>query len=255
LIRALLAIALALWAQALAAQEDVVGALSQNRVSITANFDGSEIFVFGAVKREAPAPTEDGPLEVVITVRGPTLPVTVRRKERVVGVWANRDTMVVDEAPTYYAIATTGPLTEIMSETERLRHRIGFDKVVRAIGGRAEVEDPANFIAAVARVRQAQGLYQSQEGSVDLREETLFATSVALPASLVEGEYTTAMYLLRDRKVVGTTETSIIVRKEGCERWVYTLAHEHALIYGLLSLAVALIAGWLASELFRLMRR
>ena len=37
-------------------EETIVSGLSQNRVSITADFDGSEILIYGAVKRETPAP-------------------------------------------------------------------------------------------------------------------------------------------------------------------------------------------------------
>ena len=51
-----------------AAAEEVVAGLSQNRVAINTNFDGSEILVFGAVKREARAP--EGPLHVIVTVAG-----------------------------------------------------------------------------------------------------------------------------------------------------------------------------------------
>ena len=39
-----------------AAQETIVAGMSQNRVSITADFDGSEIIVYGAVRRGAPPP-------------------------------------------------------------------------------------------------------------------------------------------------------------------------------------------------------
>ena len=95
----------------------------------------------------------------------------------------------------------------------------------------------------------------AQDETVDLRDETLFATNVALPANLTEGEYRTRMFLLRDREVVNISETQITVRKEGLARWIYTTAHERPLLYGILSIAVALFAGWLASEIFRLLRR
>lgn len=235
--------------------EEVVGALSQNTVAITANFNGSEIFVFGAVKRDKPVPEEVGPLHVVITIRGPSEPVMVRRKERTFGIWVNRDSVEVDEAPSFYAIASTGPLTEIMSETARLRYDIGFDKVVRIVGAPEDVADPGSFRDAVVRIRKDEGLYSQQDETVDLRDETLFATNVALPANLTEGEYRTRMFLLRDREVVNISETQITVRKEGLERWIYTTAHERPLLYGILSIAVALFAGWLASEIFRLLRR
>jgi hypothetical protein len=52
--------------------EEVVAALSQNRVSIDTNFDGSEILIFGAIKRESPIP--EGELHVIVTVSGPSVP-------------------------------------------------------------------------------------------------------------------------------------------------------------------------------------
>ena len=107
LVRALLLV-LALAPPALA-QETIVSGLSQSRVSITADFDGSEILIYGAVKRDTPAP-EGGPLEVIVTVEGPSTPVTVRRKDRVAGIWVNNAEVVVDSAPSFYAVATTGPL-------------------------------------------------------------------------------------------------------------------------------------------------
>ncbi len=252
MIRALL-ISLLLAGPALA--EDVVGALSQNSVSITANFNGSEIWVFGAVKREEPAPQSAGPLHVIVTIRGPDERVTVRKKERTLGIWVNRDAVEVDVAPSFYAITTTAPLEEIISATERLRHRIGFDQAVRLVGAPVEVASPRDFTAAVTRIRQDNGLYVQKDGIVDLTQDTLFTTRVALPANLVEGSYRARMFLTRGRKVISVSEEAIEVRKEGLERLIYTTAHERPFLYGIISLAVALFAGWAASEAFRLLRR
>jgi uncharacterized protein (TIGR02186 family) len=80
--------------------EEVVAGLSQNRISITASFDGSEILIFGAVKRDTPPPVSP-PLEVVVTVAGPSVPVTVRRKDRRFGIWVNTQSVEVDEAPSF----------------------------------------------------------------------------------------------------------------------------------------------------------
>ena len=87
------------------AQEAIVADLSQKEVAITATFTGSEILIFGAVKRET-AISEDEPLEVVIAVTGPSEPLTVRRKEKRYGIWINTDAVEVDQAPSFYAVAT-----------------------------------------------------------------------------------------------------------------------------------------------------
>ncbi|MCU0853937.1 MAG: TIGR02186 family protein [Rhodobacteraceae bacterium] len=242
----LLLLALALPARA----EEVVAALSQNRVSIDTNFDGSEILIFGAIKRETPAP--EGPLHVVITVEGPSDPVVVRRKSRVLGIWVNAEQVEIDRAPAFYAVATSGPWDKVISDTEDLRHRISIARAIRSVG--AEVTDSPNFTEALIRLRLRQGLYQTDIGAVRLTDATLFQTSVALPANLTEGNYTVRFLLTRDAKVIDAQETTIFVRKVGLERFIFALAHEQPLLYGLLSLAIAVGAGWGASAAFRYLR-
>lgn len=236
-----------------AAQEVIVAGMSQNRVSITADFDGSEILIYGAVKRDAPAP-EGGPLEVIVTVEGPSTPVAVRRKDRVAGIWVNNASVRVDSAPSFYAVATTGPLKHILSDVENLRYGITIERVIRAIGIADEADQAGEFVLALLRVRTNEGRYRVLEGKVELTEETLFRTDVVLPANLTEGEYKVRLFLLRDKRVIDSQERVIGVRKEGLERFVFNLSREQPLIYGLVSLVLAALAGWGASAAFRLIR-
>jgi uncharacterized protein (TIGR02186 family) len=231
--------------------EEVVAGLSQDAISITANFEGSEILIFGAVRREAPPPGSD-PMQVIVTVEGPSRPVTVRRKDRRFGIWVNTDSAAVDAAPTFYAVSSTAPLSDAISATEDLRHRVSVDQAIRAVD--LGLSDSGAFTEALVRIRLGDDLYQLNEGAVTFREETLFNTSVQLPANLVEGDYQTRIFLTRGGEVVDVYEQAIPVRKVGLERWIYTLAHDQPLIYGILSLAIAIAAGWLASAVFRYIR-
>lgn len=239
---------------AAAQPEQIVAGMSQNRVSITADFDGSEILIYGAVKRDAPRPEGVGPLEVIITVEGPSTPVTVRRKDRVAGIWVNNAAVRVDRAPSFYAVATTGPIRHILSDTDNLRHAITIERAIRAVGITAEADQAGEFILGLLRVRTNEGRYRLLQGKVELIEETLFRTDVVLPSNLTEGEYKVRLFLLRDKRVIASQERVIGVRKEGLERWIYNLAQEQPLIYGLLSLVLAAVAGWGASAAFRLVR-
>jgi uncharacterized protein (TIGR02186 family) len=228
--------------------------MSQNRVSITADFDGSEILIYGAVKRETPRPADRGPLEVIVTVEGPATPVTVRRKARVAGIWVNTASVLVDSAPSFFAVATTGPLDHILSDTDNLRHGISIERVIRAVGITAEADNSEEFLAGLLRVRTNEGRYRVLQGKVELTEETLFRADVVLPANLTEGEYKVRLFLLRDKRVIALQERVIGVRKEGLERFIFNLAQTQPLVYGLISLALAALAGWGASAAFRLVR-
>jgi uncharacterized protein (TIGR02186 family) len=234
--------------------ETIVAGLSESRVAITPNFVGSEILIYGAVKRDAPAP-KGSPLEVIITVEGPKTPLVIRRKERVAGIWVNTSAITVDAAPSFYAIATTRPLADILSGTEDLRHKISLPHAIRAIGIASEATDSDQFLAALERIRSQNSAYRLSEGSVQFVEETMFRADVMLPANLTEGNYLVRMFLTRDGRVLDQSERVIGVRKAGLERTLYVMAHEQPFLYGLISLALAAIAGWAASAGFRLLKR
>lgn len=250
------ALGLALLFAALPAQgeETIVTGLSQNRVAITANFDGSEILIYGAVKRDAPPPSE-APMQVIITVEGPATPLTIRRKERVAGLWINQGAVTVEAAPSFYAVATTGPIAEILSQTDDLRFKITIPHAISAVGATSEAEDAESYIEALQRLRQNDDRYRLAEGWVVFTDQTLFRTDVRLPANLTEGDYRVRLFLLRDGRVVDHQERMIGVRKAGLERFLYNMAHRQPFLYGVVSLLLAVAAGWAASAGARFLRR
>lgn len=233
--------------------EEVVLGLSKDTVAITTNFDGSDILIFGAVKRDGAIP--DGPpLEVIVTVSGPSLPLTVRRKEKKLGIWVNTDSVEVDHAPSFYAVLSSAPLNQVLNDVEDLRYKVSVPRAIRSVGAPSNISDAASFTDALIRIRENSDLYQLREGAVTVEEQTLFRTAVRMPAALTEGEYATRIFLTRNGVVVSEYNTIIDVQKVGMERWLFELSRNQPLIYGLMSLAIAIFAGWAASAVFRMFR-
>lgn len=237
----------------IASAEEVVLGMSKDTVSINTSFDGSEILIFGAVKRES-AIQYDPRLQVIITVSGPSEPIMVRRKEKRFGIWVNTDAVEVDSAPSFYAVSTSTALNLSLSDTEDLRHTVSIPRAIRSVGAPDTISDATSFTEALIRIKTASDQYQLNEGTVSVDDQTLFRTAIRLPAALTEGDYQTRIFLTRGGEVVSKYETSIYVRKVGLERWLYRLSRDSALIYGLMSLAIAIAAGWGASAAFRLLR-
>lgn len=233
----------------------VIAALNQNQISITANFTGTELFVFGAIARDVPRDPDEADIGVVIRITGPSGPLVVRRKDRVAGIWINAASETVDVAPSYYAIAATGEIDRTISHTDDLRWRLSLENALRLVAAQSEGEEREAFLEAVARLKGQAGLYAIQPGGVDLREGALFSARFALPANIVEGAYRATIFLTRDRAVIDVYEADIDVAKAGLERWLFDLSRQQPLSYGLLALAVAVAAGFAASEGFRLLRR
>lgn len=234
--------------------EAVVAGLSSDSVAITADFDGSDILIYGAIRRETPIPPGP-PLQVIVTVEAPSSGLTVWRKERRAGIWMNADAVRIGAAPGFYAVATSAPLDEILLPEWDSRYRISLSTAMRAFAGEVSVESTIPYTEALIRIRENEGLYRLDQGSVTVIEQTLFRADISLPANLVEGAYKTRIFLLRNGEVVDMFLAPISVRKVGLERWLYRLAFDQPLVYGVMSLAVAVFAGWGASAAFRRLRR
>ena len=260
--RGLLLIALILLALPVRASE-IVGALSQNRVSLTANFSGSEILIFGAIRRtsdevvveeaDEAAGAED--FDVIVVIEGPRQAVEVWRSERRAGIWMNVDSVSMASVPSFYAVASTRPLTEILSPEADAAFRISARQAIGAEQVGDGSPEAVLFAEALMRIRERSAQYLSLDRYVHIDRDILFRTNVRLPANLTEGAYTTRMYLVQNGEVVSQFRTAIFVRKDGIERWLHELAYDQPLVYGLLALVIALIAGWGASALFRIIRQ
>ncbi len=97
-----------------------VADMSSSVIAIDSAFTGTDVLLYGAI---------DGAGDLIIVVRGPAERVVVRRKDRVAGVWMNRDSIAFDRVPAYYAVAATRPLAEIARPALLSLHQIGIDAV------------------------------------------------------------------------------------------------------------------------------
>ena len=242
-------LALALLSVPIRADDQVVASLSQTSVSLDTQFTGSELFIYGAIK---PDPGhEDDKFDVIVEVIGPLKPIDVRKKQRTLGIWYNGPAVEIDKAPSFFALATSGPFRDIISHTDDLLFEIGLKHFIQLIDAPEWVEDRNEYIEALGRIRTAEGLYAELPGAVEIKEKVLLETRIKLPANLTEGDYTARIFVLRNKKVQDVYTQTIEVRRAGLGRFIYSAAQEYPAMYGIISILVALIAGWLASAFFR----
>lgn len=234
------------------AEEEILMNMSHDQVAITAGFEGSQIIIFGAVKRETEIPKD--PLNVIVTISGPKEAIQVRRKSRKFGIWINTDIVEVDEAPSFYAVATSAPWDDVLSATEDLRYKISIPLAIRSVGAPSTVQDSQSFTEALIRINTANELYSILPSSVNIQDNTLFHTAIDLPANLVEGNYEARVFLTRNQSVVSQYNTKLDVKKVGLERFLFNMSRDMPLAYALMSLVIAGVMGWAASAIFTAIR-
>ena len=236
--------ALALPGQAARAQQPVVADLSTHLVAITTGFAGTDVLMFGAT---------DGPGDVVMVLRGPTREENVRRKGReFMGLWVNKDEVTFSGVPSFYYVAASAPIDEIVTEQARQRHAIGADYLDYALKDTNAPEgDLAQFKKALVRRKIDQGLYAAETGAVSMLGNRLFRAELNFPANVPTGVYSVEVYLVRDGDVVAAEITPLTISKVGVGAEVYDFAYDYAAIYGIIAIIVAIFAGWLAGVAFR----
>jgi uncharacterized protein (TIGR02186 family) len=225
-----------------AAGQALVADLSDHLVAVTTGFSGAELLLFGAVEGEG---------DVIVVVRGPEQRATVRRKQRVLGVWVNTEELVIAEVPSFYATASSKPLDQIAPERTRARHQIGVAHVRFQVPPGVGRREAAEFQAALVRNKQRQGLYDLGLGRVNFLGGRLFRADVLLPSNVPTGTYVVTVYLLRQGEVVSAQTTPLDVSKVGLGARIFDVAHRNAAAYGLLAISIAVAGGWIAGTVFR----
>ena len=236
--------------------EKVEADVSTRSVEVTTDFTGHEILVFGAIDNNQQPGEEAGYYDVVVVVEGTPLPVVVRRKSDIAGVWVNTSSVIFASVPSYYATASTRPVEEIAGPLVLERSAIGFAhiKMTPAPGHRWSYTDYelAAFKAAVIRLKQNEGLYvvQAKDG-VTFTGRSLFRATVSLPANVPVGPLVARTYLFRDGEVLSAHIARVTLERTGIERLLHNFAFRYPLSYGVFAVFLAALSGLLASAFFR----
>ena len=72
----------------------LVADLDLDQVSITIDFNGESLLLFGAVSGGTAS-------DIIVIFKGPEVPLAVRKKERASGIWMNRQTIIWQNLPAF----------------------------------------------------------------------------------------------------------------------------------------------------------
>lgn len=234
--------------------EQLIVALSAEEVRITSNFTGTSITVFGAIERDAATVSRAEFYDVVVSIKGPPETVVTRRKDRLVGIWLNSESRTFVNIPSFYAVNSSRPLSEVTTPQILKRFQIGADDLVFPVsagdGAQSAGQDDA-FRQAFVRLKQQDGLYRTEAYGVKFPGTEIFQTAVQIPANVPVGRYVVTVYLFRDGAMLASDQSEIRISKMGFEQFTFDLAHNQGLIYGLICVILAVFTGWLAGLIFR----
>ena len=222
-------------------------------MSIRAKFfalAGILLLLFGAVVYPGGRPP-DRQVDIAVVLRGPVQPILVREKEKIAGIWMNADSNRFRSAPSFYAVASSRPLAELMDERTAAIYELGLHNLQLSPGGGALPEKERRFEAGLLDLRRRQNLYSENPHGVEINGGVLYRAVITIPSQVPVGTYTAETFLIDRHKVIAAATRDIQIDKSGFERTVALAARRHRLLYGLSCVFLSLGLGWAAAAAFR----
>jgi uncharacterized protein (TIGR02186 family) len=224
--------------------------ISSRSVQIRYSFTGAQLLLFGAVIYPGGRiPTR--PVDIAVVLRGPVQPILVREKQKIAGIWMNADSDRFRSAPSFYAVASSRPLPELLDERTAAIYELGLHNLQLSPGGGALPEKERRFEAGLLDLRKREGLYSEDPHGIEISGGVLYRAVITIPSQVPVGTYTAETFLIDRHKVVAAATRDIQINKSGFERFVAVSARRHEFLYGLTAVAMSLALGWAAAAAFR----
>ena len=224
--------------------------ISARKVEIRYSFTGAQLLLFGAIIYPGGrAPTR--PADVVVVLRGPVQPILVREKQRILHIWMNADSDRFRSAPSFYSVASSRPVSELVDERTAAIYEMGLHNLQLSPGGGALPEKERRFEAGLLDLRRRHGLYAENPRGVEISGGVLYRATIAIPSQVPVGTYTAETFLVDRGKVMAAATRDIQIDKSGFERFVALAARRHEGLYGLAAVLMSLVMGWAAAAFFR----
>ncbi|MGZ2412320.1 uncharacterized protein (TIGR02186 family) [Sphingomonas sp. F9_3S_D5_B_2] len=250
--RRFLALALLATTPLLAAADKplLVPDVSNRNVEIRYTFTGAQLLLFGAIIYPGGrAPTR--PADIVVVLRGPVQPILLREKQKIAGIWMNADSDRFRSAPSFYAVAASRPIPDLVDERTAAIYEMGIHNLQLSPGGGALPEKERRFEAGLLDLRHRTGLYAENPHGVEITQGVLYRANITIPSQVPIGTYTAETFLVDRGRVLAAATRDIDISKSGFERYVALAARRHSFIYGITAVLLSLFLGWAAAAIFR----
>ncbi|HEY0959112.1 MAG TPA: TIGR02186 family protein [Novosphingobium sp.] len=229
----------------------LVPEVSQHEIQVRQGFTGTELLLFGAILN--PEGTRAGrDYDIVVVLKGPTQSIVLREKQKIAGMWINAASSEFRSAPSFYALASSRPIREIVDDKTAAIYELGLPWLQLSPIGSIDPKAQARFAAGLVDLNARGGLYQQDQHGVKINEQVLYQARISLPSSVPTGAYTAETFAIAKGRVVTSAIARVEVRKLGFEGAIARFADRNAFFYGLLAVAVSVGMGWLAGRLFAL---
>ena len=227
----------------------LVPEVSQSRIEVRQGFTGANLLLYGAIV-DPRGPQAETEYDIVVVLKGPTEPIRLREKDRIAGIWMNAGATDFRSAPSFFAVASSRPIEQIVDERTAAIYELGTDFIQLSPSGVIDPEVQTRFSRGLVEMRQRRGLYKQDPEGVRITEGVLYQARIILPSNVTTGPYTAETFAIAEGRVLASATAEIDVVKVGLEGRVVNAAQRWSFLYGAGAILLSLGMGWLAGRVF-----
>lgn len=222
---------------------------NHNDIKIDFFYHGSTVSVSGEANSGA---------DLIIKITAPEGRQSLRKKGKVGGMlWMNVGNLQFEHMPNLYFVHSTKNIDEILAPGETDSYVIGYPALKKHVEilPAADENEKSKWFDEFVKFKEYSNLYSTSSGKISTmtkahgRQE--YHILLPWPYQAAPGEYTVTVYAVKDKKVVEEADTRVHVEQVGAIKTLAGVAKNKAALYGILSIGIALGAGFGVGMVFR----
>jgi uncharacterized protein (TIGR02186 family) len=217
----------------------IISGISTNQINIDTKFTGAEVLLFGAKGNAG---------NIIVVIRGPKKDYVVSKKDKLLGVWYNKDRTLFKDSHSYYSFFSSNE-NEVGDERILSKLEIGKDRIQFDIEENKNVPE-SEFKVEFVYNMENKNLYLSHPESIEFLDETLFKVMLRFPKNISQGTYVVDIYLIDDSELSSFQSIPIYVNQVGLSSDINQFAHNNSVLYAIVAILIAVSAGFFANFVF-----
>jgi uncharacterized protein (TIGR02186 family) len=219
-------------------------------VRISAFYNGTDLTITGEVPADA---------EVLVRLTGEHEDVTLKKKGKVGGLlWMNVAEITLKNAPSVSLLYTSknlGAMATAANTAAWDELGLGFDAIKRQLQVVAVTGDKEVIANDFMKMKNHEGLYDLQPDAVRFADSNgpmkAYSAVIHVPPRLKPGAYQVDVLAVSGDRIVASAGDELNLVQVGFPAFLSSMAFGQSLLYGIMSVAIAIFGGLGMSMVFR----
>ena len=213
--------------------------LTPDRIEMATFYDGAELRIEGMAAEGT---------QVVIVLKGPEVEEVFNKKGRLGPIWVNSGKVHISGIPSLFLSFSPRPVEELLSREAIDQYQLDETAIRNQMKVEPSQQDQEKVRANYLSLKTQQGIYRVVSDGIKMGAPTQggapFTLDLRWPKKAPPAHYVVHVYECKDNQVLRQSTVPLSVEEVGFPAKMAYLAKDRAVLYGIIAVIVAMVAGF-----------